>query len=251
MTLQIAGGTVTGSLHQHKLNIKNNQDAFAWHFGNDNETVCTVICDGCGSSKHSEVGAKIFSQILASWGHIDSHHFDAKDAEGLQRLALQYMRMIVCRMRGNYADIVRDYFLFTINGVMISKRLVTVFSIGDGMACLNGNAIVLPEYPNNAPPYLAYELIKGKIKNPTPDLYKFRIHTQMPTEDFEHVLIGSDGIKDLAGIVDISEFWTDDKYFQNPDQVRRRLAMINKRKGEQLGPLVDDTTLVVIRKRHA
>jgi len=58
----------------------------------------------------------------------------------------------------------------------------------------------------------------------------------------------------------ISQFWGEDRYFENPDGVRRRLALINnehqtidwrKQTIERTaGRLPDDTTLIVIRRKH-
>jgi len=244
--IEIAGGTVTGSSHQHKLNIRNNQDAFGWHLRTGNNAVCAVICDGCGSSKHSEVGAKIFANKMPC--EILRREREICMANSATELAWDHIRWRALSWIHDLFLPTKDYYLFTVMGVMAGLDWITIFSIGDGVAYLNGNEIKLPEYPNNAPPYLAYELIQDKIRNPQPELYKFKIHAQIPVDEFETCLIGSDGVKDLAKIMDISEFWTDDRYFQNSDQVRRKLAVVNKRKGEQLGPLVDDTTLVVIRK---
>jgi hypothetical protein len=57
----------------------------------------------------------------------------------------------------------------------------------------------------------------------------------------------------------LSQFWEEDRYFRNPDALRRRLALINSeythldREAGVLirepGLLPDDTTLVAIRRR--
>jgi hypothetical protein len=45
----------------------------------------------------------------------------------------------------------------------------------------------------------------------------------------------------------LSQFWTDDAYYENRDMVRRRLAVLNR--GRHGGLLADDTTLVVVRRK--
>jgi serine/threonine protein phosphatase PrpC len=246
--LQIAGGTVTGSAHQHKLNVKNNQDAYAWQFGYGAETVCAVVSDGCSSSKHSEVGAHIVAKRIP--GFVLSRTREFAMSDHVAECAWEHIRWRIIECITGTMLPLKDYYLCTILGVLVSLDHLTIFSIGDGAAYLNGDEVKLPEYPNNAPAYLAYELIQDSIKNPQPELYKFKIHAQIPVGEFETCLIGSDGVKDLATVMDISEFWTEDRYFQNPDQVRRKLAVINKRKGARLGPLPDDTTLVVVRRYY-
>jgi hypothetical protein len=57
----------------------------------------------------------------------------------------------------------------------------------------------------------------------------------------------------------LSQFWTDDRYFANPDALRRRLTLINResvradfesrRLVRTPGLLPDDTTVVVLRRR--
>ena len=86
------------------------------------------------------------------------------------------------------------------------------------------------------------------------------------------MLIGSDGVSDLIQVAeqalpgrsemvgDLADFWQDDRYFRNPDQVRRRLALINREVTmldkqaqhwvRQSGLLPDDTTLIVIRRKE-
>src|SRR5436309_16027802 len=56
----IAACSVTGK--DHVLAGRNNQDAYHWaclpH------AVMAVVCDGCGSSKYSEVGAQIGARLV-------------------------------------------------------------------------------------------------------------------------------------------------------------------------------------------
>lgn len=240
----IAGGSVTGSRHQNRLNVRNNQDAYSWHEEQGSiSSVCAVICDGCGSSPHSDMGAKMFSKYFAYQFWMSDYRLDKtgqQELDNIAETAQYYLGDLAdswCDDVEIKAQIIKDYFLFTTVVCVASWYNVYIISLGDGVAYLNGERIDIPKYPNNAPPYLAY------------GTHKFKIHAQIPIEDFETCLIGSDGVDDLE---DVSEFWDDDKYFQNKDQVRRRLAVINKRTivngREVLGPLVDDTTLVVIRK---
>jgi len=56
----IASGSIIGNMHR-KMNY-NNQDALLLAEG---EEYCVgIVCDGCGSRPHSEVGAKLTAQFL-------------------------------------------------------------------------------------------------------------------------------------------------------------------------------------------
>ncbi len=185
--IQIAGGSITGSRHQHRLNIKNNQDAFGWQLSEG--TACAVICDGCSASKYSEVGAQMFALRIPR--HVLSRQREICMSNSATNYAWDHIKwQIVSYMQDTYLPI-KDYYLFTILGALITLDWVTVFSIGDGVVYINSEKLDMSEYPNNAPPYLAYELIQDSLQNPTPELYKFKIHIQMPVDEFQTCLIGS------------------------------------------------------------
>ena len=88
----------------------------------------------------------------------------------------------------------------------------------------------------------------------------------------DSILIGTDGIIDLMAISEqnfpgkpdrigaIEQFWEQDRFFKNPDLVRRQLYAIarevpkmdwkNRQVHKEVGFLPDDTTLMVIRRRQ-
>ncbi len=247
MQWQIAGGTVCGTMHQNPVNITNNQDAFHWIQQDD--MVVAVVCDGCGSSPHSEVGAQIGVRLAVEYiKHFSSGRIILWSLikQGIVEKMLKMSEL----MGNNPYRVIRDYFLFTINGVIITDTETTFFTIGDGFAMLNDDVIELGDYPDDAPPYIVYAAILDKLKNPQPELYQFKIHKIVPTSEVDHILIGTDGVgKYLLPAMDgdLSTFWAED-CFQNADQVRRKLAVINKTNCRQRGPLRDDTTLITIRR---
>jgi len=259
---QVAGGTVTGTMHLNPVKFGNNQDAFFWQEKDGN--IIAVVSDGCGSMPHSEVGAKIGCRCVTErvlyW--LDKLRLDPILApkalrdpfwwEAIQATAVDDIYRIACNIGPDLYRNVKDFFLFTVNGILVTEYVTVLFSIGDGFAMLNGHEFDLGQYPEDAPPYMMYSAIQHRLKDPTPELYKFQVHAVWLTKDVNNVVIGSDGVgKYLMPVLDndISEFWQDDRYFQNPDMVRRRLATINKTNFVKVrGPLRDDTTLVVIRR---
>lgn len=313
---EIAGGTVAG--RDHVACGRNNQDAFAWH--QDERCTIAVVADGCSEGLHSEVGAKLLARIITNQVvqafdlGIPGHRYipgraatEAMIAErpeeffvALRRASMILLKQIAC-VAGQFAyghslnsgatgwcdpDVVRDCFLATVVGVIVTERVTIIFSCGDGAYAVNGAAHEIGPFPNNMPPYLAYGLLCG---TPTPShspsegggekeseererrRSAFTVHAVLPTREVQSLLLGTDGVVDIIAAADrkipgrdesvgqLAQFWTDDRFFRNPDMVRRRLTVINRESVRiesgalvrEQGLLLDDTTVVVIRQRKS
>ena len=68
LPFQLAFATVAGRMHH--LSGRNNQDAYAWTQGPGG--LIAVVCDGCGSGPHSEVGAQVGARLVACFHMFDS-----------------------------------------------------------------------------------------------------------------------------------------------------------------------------------
>ncbi|HIK08772.1 MAG TPA: protein phosphatase 2C domain-containing protein [Oscillatoriaceae cyanobacterium M33_DOE_052] len=267
---ELAPGSIGGT--RSRRQGKNNQDAYYSRSGPD--ATVAVVCDGCGSGKHSEVGAKIgarlvveaIARLLPNQSHTASDFWEL-----VQQEVLLGMKTLALNMGGDRnsvaEDIVYDYFLFTIVGALITPEGATIFAKGDGVIFLNGEYIPLGPFANNAPPYLGYALI-----SPESDRWQWEMLHAIPLESVQSILIGTDGVLDLMqlattnlpgkpeAIGSISQFWAQDRYFQNPDMVRRQLHLINRELSQinweqqevnkQGGYLPDDTTIIAIRRRR-
>lgn len=288
VAFEVALGTIAGQTHQRTS--KNNQDALCCRVAED--TLIAVVCDGCGSHGHSEVGASLGATLVAEV--IGRRIADYEQAvsgqsglnppefwEQIRQELLQRLGNVVMALDGDRpchssvahrAGTILDYWLFTIVGVVITPTVTTLFSLGDGTLVLNGEPIGLPAFAYNAPPYLAYGLLSPDDVHLPPDALGFQLHRQLPTAAVESLLIGTDGVQDLIAAADkplpgkselvgtIAQFWQEDAYFKNPDQVRRRLSLINRdvtkadwqnRTLERhSGLLPDDTTLIAIRRKR-
>lgn len=266
MSLQVAGGSILG--RDHLLAGKNNQDAYYWSQQQD-QTIA-VVCDGCGSSKFSEVGAQLAARLLVA---SLSKNFLNKDAclidallERTRQDVLAQFRHLVNDLGGSFSQTVENYFLFTVLGLVVNQDYFFSFSLGDGLIIINEELQVLPEVKNNAPTYLGYALLESEKSN-----LRFVRHPVRSIQELRTALIATDGLcgwealsqnkipgkEELVG--PISQFWTQDKMFSNPDMVRRRLALMNRevshpdwklqKLNKEPGLLKDDSTLVVIRHR--
>lgn len=265
------GGTVPGTYHSKpgKPGWTNNQDALA--IEEEDGVLVAVVCDGCGSGAHSEVGAKLVSRLLA---HFALEHMRGRDPEaepdwrGLGERVLAHISVLAYAMGGSYTQVVSDYFLTTIVGVLITRRRAWIFSCGDSLALVNGEpSVYLQENlgADNAPRYLAYTLTNPMT---TTNAYAIKRLYQTSTESLNHVLLGSDGLRDLTAVADqpmpgrdesVGSFdqFLDRRFVRNPDAIRRRLAMINRERADGKegvparivpGRLSDDTTVVVITR---
>jgi hypothetical protein len=272
---EIAAGSTPGRDHLFQGGLligKNNQDAYAWRTLHGGNTVAAVVCDGCGSHRNSEVGAKIGAALLLSAierrlpAAPASQQLPAEFWETVRQDVLADIRLLARTMAGSTSvtETLAEYFLFTIVGTLVTPNACWVFSIGDGVVIVDGVLENLGPFPGNAPPYLAYGITGSNIAEHA-EMLSFKV--SMYPVLTHGVLIGSDGVGELLSLHDgtipastelfgdISQFWTDDRYFKNKDLVRRRLTRLN---GLQIrteggassfvpGLLQDDTTLVVIR----
>ncbi len=268
---ELAAGSVTGG--QHRLTGKNNQDAF-YGIRTPAETIA-VVCDGCGSGAHSEVGAKIGARLVVDAiaqlraRSPELQFWSTNDFwQQVQQQVLQQLRTLADKMGGCTVQTIGDYFLFTVVGALLTPTVAAIFSLGDGIMAMNDRVFQAGPFPHNAPPYLAYQLLDPSL-NKT-EAFQIQVHHHQPINQVETILIGTDGVIDLMQLAEknvpgtservgpLAQFWKEDRYFRNPDAIRRRLARINRavtrpnwqehRLVKQSGLLQDDTTLVAIRR---
>lgn len=276
---QIAGGSVRGS--SHIAIDKSSQDAYVWRFFPD--YIIAVVCDGCGSGRHSEVGAKIGARLIAK--AIEENYKLFMDQpinlfkpeppypfwDRVKQDVLAQLRVLAKAMGGSLSQTVTDYFLFTTVGFLVTPIGTVTFSIGDGVFVVNGEVKPVGPFPNNEPPYIAYHLTGSRVLDANPELGDFQVHHLLKTDEVQSILIGCDGVVDFIKaennkvpgkeklVGPISQFYEEDRFFKNPDMVRRTLAIVNKPSQKidwdgriikrEKGLLIDDTTLIVVRRK--
>lgn len=268
---EVAEGSIVG--RDHVLAHKNNQDGKACLVGKN--TIIGVVCDGCGSSDYSDVGAKMGAQFVAYRlaNLLQSYAWPADGDlwENLRVDIISHFRQLAASMDSSLSRAVNDYFLFTILGWVVTSEMAIIFGIGDGLYFLNGKLVQLGPFLRNEPPYINYGITGSSLD---PELLRFKLHEIMPITDLETLLVGVDGVGDLINVRNlkipgreelvgpIEQFWTEDRYFLNPFNVARRLNVINPpvpkvKNGpggliiRESGLLPDDTTLIVLRKKRA
>ena len=262
----LAAGTISG--RDHVQTGRNNQDAL--HIGARDGISALVVCDGCGSGEHSEVGAWLGARwtvellLQKSLNDVTVSATPEALLESVRLGLLRRIRGLARSVCGARPAITTDA-LFTIVGALITPSLTLLFSLGDGLLVLNGETLRIGPFPGNEPPYVAYGLTHGADRAP-----KFVLHHCVESSRVNSLLIGTDGVGDwcdieatplpgrteLAG--PLSQFWEDERYFANADAIRRKLALVNRpatlpdwnsRTVRRVPALLrDDTTLIVARR---
>ena len=269
---EIVGGTIPGRDHVGAGRLlvgRNNQDAFTWR--TDRGSLVAVACDGCGSGAKSEFGAAFAAALVPRLllAHLpgDGSLGDVPAVlEAVRRDLLGHLRALaeLIGAGDDLAEVISEYLLFTIVGTVVAPRETVVFALGDGVWFVNGAGGRIGPFPDNAPPYVAYGLLRPAEG--------FTVLQRLATRDLDSLLIGTDGAAELAeaahrtvpGTVErvgpLARFWREDRFFRNPDAVRRRLALLNSpgwrrdpltgRLAPESALLRDDTTLIALRRRR-
>lgn len=258
---ECAAGSIPGRDHvgDGRLLVgRNNQDA--WEVRASGDFTLAVVCDGCSAGRRAECGAALGARWLleALARRLPANEPWAVRLETARREVLARLGGLLDTLGGERAQSLHDFLLFTALGAIVTPHETAIFAIGDGVFAVNGEWTRLGPYPENAPPYLAYGLCgtDGPV---------FQIQRVLPTAELDSILLGTDGVEDLIRVADrsipgtkepvgpIEQFWRDDRFFHNPDALRRRLARISSAAAGPVripGLLRDDTTLVVIRRRR-
>lgn len=284
-TFEIAGGSVLG--RDHLLNGKNNQDAFYWIQKENN--IVAVVCDGCGSSLYSEVGAQLGARLISNriMHYLRTADWDRNRLQEVSQLLekvkfdiLAELRVLANGMGNKLPEVVEKYLLFTVVGAAITPSVTFFFNMGDGVALTNGNKLkITGTLAQNTPAYLGYNLVSVLPEIRDKKYLDFQIplvnstsreFAIFSTSDIDSFLIGTDGVEGLEMtakekmpgketlVGGLDQFWSQDRFFKNSDQIRRHLNLTNREVikpdwesqiiNKESGHLRDDTTLIVGRK---
>ena len=208
--MNTVAASVTGA--RHLRDARNGQDAVAtWC---SSTSAAAVVCDGCSSGTSSEVGARLgaafFVRSLAARlaGGADVH--DLATWESIRYEVSAALGALVERMTGERTAAIHDHFLFTIVAAAITPTGGAIWALGDGAYALDGTTHTLGPFPDNAPPYLAYDLLgAAHVAYFTPTAART-------------IVIATDGALELpfAAIAQDAP-----RYLRHPDALRRHLAL--------------------------
>lgn len=222
---------VTGSRHLRVA--RNGQDAAAsWTglVGTSQRTMATghaavvVVCDGCSSGASSEVGARLgaelFTRALAARLQGGERPGCPATWTAARSDVVRALADLVARMPGDRERAIHDHFLFTIVAAAVAHREAAVWTLGDGAYSFGDYTRVLGPFPDNQPPYLAYDLL-GEAQP---------AHVEVAPVGCDAIVIATDGATDIAGGI---ESFATDKLVSHPDALRRHLVVL-ARSGERI-----------------
>lgn len=145
--------------YDHLFQGKNCQD-FGCIFSN-----VKMVMDGCGSGSHSEVGAKIFGQMMKTMDkkRVYPTDFRVKTEEIFNEIVSSLGNLVEDEVWKT--SFLLNNFCFTIIGVIESSFSFEVLYCGDGYILTIDNKgnlelVDLDEEYGNAPPYFVYNYIK-------------------------------------------------------------------------------------------
>lgn len=207
---RVASASVIGARHQRAG--RNGQDAAIALTGDG--IAVAVVCDGCSSGASSEVGARLGARLFAEI-------LLAKLATGCvrERSVWEEVRAEVARTLAHVvggaivdAEAVHATLLFTIVAAAVTRDGAAVWALGDGAYGCDGAVEILGPFADNAPPYLAYDLIGSAQAS------HFAV-----LEGAKRIVVATDGIADLEH--DFGVF-ADPAFVAHPDRLRRRLVQL-------------------------
>ncbi len=244
-TISTAAASVMGA--RHVRTGRNGQDAAAVWAGADRGIA--VVCDGCGSGRYSEVGARLGAQLVVRLVReaLDPRDVRPRDVWPIVRTRLvAELERLADMLPGPREQVVHDHLLFTIVAAAWCRDEVAVWALGDGGYALGDRVIVLGPFADNQPPYVGYDLLGA----PAPS------HLEVAAATCGGVAVATDGVMD----VDDRELVLDDRWLSHPDALRRRLAVLarpteridwdQRRIARRPAALQDDGAVAILRWDH-
>lgn len=229
--VRTAAAAVTGAAHLRLA--RNGQDAVArW---SDGRRGVVVVCDGCGSGASSELGALFTARALcaamarrlaAAEPAAERDTWEAARHDVVAALARLVASWTPEPLDANAApaapaQLVEQHLLCTAVAAATDEHAAAVWAVGDGAYVLDGQLTVLGPFADNAPPYLAYQLLGV---TPTAH-FAARLHDDPGAR--ATILVATDGAAalgdDLRALVAPHAL---ERLLSHPDALRRHLATL-------------------------
>lgn len=270
--IEVASGTVTGRDHTFSGNLvlgKPNQDAIATAWTKD--AFIAVLCDGCSSGEHSEVGAHLIARLMlneivhlmSGWGApplqspgvwsfgdcavwIDGQ-MKHDTFPGNAPPYLGYRMLPIDKIKVNAADLA---FRPIWSSGLDMELMELLDTASEAVVEALEDPLLLLERPTDGPGFSLRQVVETYfLCTATVVIIDETLLALLP------IVVGTDG---LADVPDPSVF-LEDRMFANPANVTRTLRKMNQptvrisgdppRLIKTDGMLPDDTTLVAIRRK--
>lgn len=250
--------------------LKNCQDAVYYKTYQDDslKQIIGVVCDGCGSSPYSEIGAHIIAKSILNnlIGRPiirDTEESTIFYIQHVLRKLVEYDIRMVIDVLDKYKksettspQTIYDYFLSTAVCFIVENDNTIIFSSGDGVYSVNGETTIIDQ--DNCPSYLAYGLIASSLKQ-EPEKLDFTLNETLKTSDIQSLIIGTDGVGDIIKYKEesyislgntcyvdgLEQFTTKEIYRKKNSAIQKRLTVLSDK-----GFLKDDTSMIVLIKNE-
>lgn len=214
-TIELRAHAVAVTGARHLRGARNGQDAAASLVGDGFALV--VVCDGCSSGGSSEVGARLGSRLFAGALGARLSRGERPSAEatwnGARGDVVRALAELLERLPGDRSAAIEELFLFTLVAAAATRDEAAVWALGDGAYSFGETTRVLGPFADNAPPYLAYDLL-GE-----PQEAAFEV----APAGWASIVVGTDGACELDdGLARFAAA----KYVAHPDALRRELAVL-------------------------
>jgi hypothetical protein len=161
--------------------------------------------------------------------------------DGVRAEVVATLDALVRAMPGPRERVVHDYFLFTIVAAVAIDDRIAVWVLGDGAYAIDDRVRELGPFPDNQPPYLAYDL----LGDPQP------AHLEVARGD--RVVVATDGVAEIGlHVVGAPQL------VRHPDALRRQLAVLartpervdwdQRRVIRESAPLQDDGAVAILER---
>ena len=187
----------------------NNQDSVV------NHGKIKLVADGCGGEPYSEVGSRLFTQLIKEEeSYITEKNFVKVVSEIFERMTVLF----------NTDELVDKNLLFTIIACIETEDSYKVFCCGDGfIITYNGRHVDFIEISNGKyPHYFAYNYIKDKSTlGEYASGMKFDVF-EFPKSEYEKIGVATDGLRFFYSLRDESQLYLlralkngNDKFVEN------------------------------------
>lgn len=258
--VHVAHATAPGFTHTNpgQPGKVNNQDAVVIRRVGD--SVIGVVCDGCGSQPHSEVGSDIGAQLIAN--HLERlvSNNTSIDWGAVTAAIVDQIKEVTCILAGStdtkgpaFQKVLIERFLFTSLVIVVHNNEVRIATFGDGAYIIDDEHWTVNPPLENAPPYLGYLLLADTAYHKTPELRDWLRFDELvcrPLDTVEKsIIIGTDGIEPIS-----------DQDFHHPAlmQPKQLQRLINVLATERLengrfvaGKCRDDVSMIIVRSDAA
>lgn len=250
----INAATIVG--RDHELSKKNRQD-FQLSYQSQN-LIVGVVCDGCGESLYSEVGASLIGtyivnffrySIASSSQFYDVQFFSPSHLKfSLETKLTDFIASLQTQLlfkeseKSEKINFLDEFMLCTSLFCVLTNEIVIVGRCGDGVVVINDNVEFdnnLSDKDNKGPEYIAYKVVPKEALKTTPSSLGFFQIDSFHEKDVNSIIIGSDGIQPILDKNLMSEMYGTKK--------RKLQRKFNLWQEEKL--FADDATCIVVEKQ--